>query len=100
MAPFPARRWTFGLDSANRAERQALAISILEPVGQLEPRDEQKAKAEMSEKNKKEFLEKKAWEVALAPGKQFLMTGHLIDQIVTFYCGVCSYFFVQHSCSG
>lgn len=75
MAPFPARRWTFGVDSIHRSERQALALSIMEPVGQLEPRDEQKSKAELSEKTKKEFLDKKAWEVATAPGKQFLMTG-------------------------
>ncbi len=73
--PFPTRRWTFGMDSVHRSERQALAISIMEPVGQLEPRDEQKSKAELSEKTKKEFLEKKAWEVATAPGKQFMMTG-------------------------
>ena len=63
------------MDSIHRSERNALAISIMDPVGQLEPRDEQKTKAEMSEKTKKEFLEKKAWEVAIAPGKQFLMTG-------------------------
>ena len=63
------------MDSIHRSERNALAISIMDPVGQLEPRDEQKTKAEMSEKTKKEFLEKKAWELAIAPGKQFLMTG-------------------------
>ncbi len=63
------------MDSIHRSERNALAIAIMDPVGQLEPRDEQKSKTEMSEKNKKEFLEKKAWEVAIAPGKQFLMTG-------------------------
>ncbi len=65
------------MDSIHRSDRQALAVSILDPIGQLEPRDEQKTKAELSEKSKKEFLEKKAWEVAIAPGKQFLMTGWL-----------------------
>ncbi len=78
MAKIPSRRWTFGIDTISRSERQALALSIPDPVGQLEPRDEPKSKGEVSEKVKKEFIEKKAWEVATAPGKQFLMTGELL----------------------
>jgi hypothetical protein len=76
---FPARKWAFGLDGLPRSERLALVTisnKDLEPVGQLEPRDEgPRARAEVSKEKKKEFLEKKAWEVATAPGKQFMMTG-------------------------
>lgn len=55
-----------------------VTLKDVEPMGQLEPRDEGRvAKAEVSRDKKKEFVEKKAWEVATGPGKQFLMTGRL-----------------------
>ncbi len=67
-----------------RSERLALVTisnKELEPVGQLEPRDEgPKARAEVSKEKKKEFLEKKAWEVATGPGKQFMMTGERVQK--------------------
>ena len=78
MAPnFPSRRWVFGVDGLPRSERNALTVSgAIEPTGQLEPReDSAQVKKVITIEKKREFIEKRAWDVALQPGKQFMMTG-------------------------
>ncbi|EKX33687.1 hypothetical protein GUITHDRAFT_166405 [Guillardia theta CCMP2712] len=103
MAPnFPSRRWVFGVDGLPRSERNALTVSgAIEPTGQLEPReDSAQVKKVITIEKKREFIEKRAWDVALQPGKQFMMTGvgfkafmmwmmgsgvHIMNIIFTFY---------------
>jgi hypothetical protein len=77
---FPARKWAFGLDGMQKSERMALVTvgkDVVEPTGQLELREENKVeKKEISQEKKKAHVEARAWEVATAPGKQFMMTGY------------------------
>jgi len=97
-APFPSRKWVFGMEGMARSDRTALISSSekLEPTGQMEPRDEgARAKSELTRDKKKEFITKRAWDMAIAPGKQFAMTAfmmwmmgsgvHIMNMIFTFY---------------
>eukprot|EP00961_Rhodomonas_salina_P237335 3208054-Rhodomonas_salina.2 len=90
---FPERKWVFGMEAVKPQERGALieGRGHVEPTGQLVPKDiEVKNESEESKREKKKaYVEKKAWDVALAPGKQLPMTGNqqriFIDQKVAVF---------------
>jgi len=75
---FPERKWLFGAEGLQRADRGVLVTTAgqVEPTGQMEVRHEEaRVKAEVTKDKKRQFLEAKAWEIAISPGKQFMMTG-------------------------
>lgn len=89
MAAFPERKWLFGAEGLQRADRGTLVATSgqVDPTGQLEPRDDgARAKAEVTKDKKRQFLEAKAWELAISPGKQFMMTGTFQPRAEEFMC--------------
>ena len=75
---FPERKWLFGAEGLQRADRGVLVTTAgqVEPTGQMEVRHEEaRVKAEVTKDKKRQFMEAKAWEIAISPGKQFMMTG-------------------------
>lgn len=78
MAAFPERKWLFGAEGLQRADRGALITTAgqVEPTGQMEVHDGgARVKTEVTKEKKRQFLDAKAWEIAISPGKQFMMTG-------------------------
>mmetsp|Transcript_55174 Transcript_55174/g.130533 ORF Transcript_55174/g.130533 Transcript_55174/m.130533 type:complete len:186 (-) Transcript_55174:143-700(-) len=98
MAAFPERKWLFGAEGLQRADRGALITTAgqVEPTGQMEVHDGgARVKTEVTKEKKRQFLDAKAWEIAISPGKQFMMTAfmlwmmgsgvHIMSIIFTFY---------------
>eukprot|EP00802_Teleaulax_amphioxeia_P026134 Tamp_27140.p1 GENE.Tamp_27140~~Tamp_27140.p1 ORF type:complete len:192 (+),score=51.58 Tamp_27140:56-577(+) len=84
----------------NDPSRQQVVASsgthLVEPYGQMDPSPQSVgARKEVTKEEKAKYLTNRAWEIAVSPGKQFMMTAfmmwmmgsgvHIMNIIFTFY---------------